>query len=75
MDLLKGDGFTTAKLAPVPMVQNHKLSIQQGTSHKDPKSYRRLEGRLFGLTMTRPDISNAIQHLSKLVSDLKEQHM
>nr|GEX00151.1 hypothetical protein [Tanacetum cinerariifolium] len=46
-----------------------------GTPLGDVGSYRRLVGRLLYLTMTRPDISYAVQPLSHFVSAPKDVHM
>ncbi|GKB82412.1 RmlC-like cupins superfamily protein [Tanacetum coccineum] len=48
---------------------------QHGTPLPDEGSYRRLVGRLLYLTMTRPDISYVVQHLSQFVSAPKDVHM
>nr|GEU30516.1 hypothetical protein [Tanacetum cinerariifolium] len=51
-----------------------KLSLTKGTPLRDASSYRRLVGRLLYLTMTRPDISYDVQHLSQFVSSPKDVH-
>nr|GEX67449.1 hypothetical protein [Tanacetum cinerariifolium] len=68
-------GLTTAKPTPFPLPQNMKLSLDKGAPISDPESYRRLVGRLLYLSMTRPDISYVVQHLSQFVSSPKEPHL
>ncbi|GKE45062.1 retrovirus-related pol polyprotein from transposon TNT 1-94 [Tanacetum coccineum] len=75
LDLLKDAGLTAAKPTPFPVPQNMKLSLDKGAPISDPESYRRLVGRLLYLSMTRPDISYAVQHLSQFVSSPKEPHL
>ncbi|GKD65618.1 putative zinc finger, CCHC-type containing protein [Tanacetum coccineum] len=47
----------------------------KGNSLSNPEAYRRLVGRLLYLTMTRPDISYVVQHLSQFVSAPTDLHM
>nr|GEY47853.1 reverse transcriptase domain-containing protein [Tanacetum cinerariifolium] len=75
LDLLKDAGLTAAKPTPFPLPQNMKLSLDKGAPISDPESYRRLVERLLYLSMTRPDISYAVQHLSQFVSSPKEPHL
>ena len=75
LDLLKDAGLTAAKPTSFPLPQNLKLSLDKGSPIPDPESYRRLVGRLLYLSMTRPDISYSVQHLSQFVSSPKEPHM
>lgn len=75
LDLLKDAGLTAAKPTSFPLPQDLKLSLDKGDPIPDPEAYRRLVGRLLYLSMTRPDISYAVQHLSQFVSSPKEPHM
>ncbi|GKA91991.1 RNA-directed DNA polymerase, partial [Tanacetum coccineum] len=68
-------GLTTGKPTTFPLPQNLKLSLDKGVPLKHPDSYRRLVGRLLYLSMTRPDISYSVQHLSQFISAPKEPHM
>lgn len=75
IDLLQDAGVTAAKPAPFPIPQNIKLALDKGDPIPDQESYRRLEGRLLYLTITMPDISYYVQHLSQFVSSPKVPHM
>ncbi|GKD15051.1 retrovirus-related pol polyprotein from transposon TNT 1-94 [Tanacetum coccineum] len=75
LDLLKDAGLTAGKPTTFPLPQNLKLSLDKGVPLKHPDSYRRLVGRLLYLSMTRPDISYSVQHLSQFISAPKDPHM
>ncbi|GJT08379.1 retrovirus-related pol polyprotein from transposon TNT 1-94 [Tanacetum coccineum] len=75
LDLLTDAGLTAAKPNLSPLPTNLKLSLDKGSPLSDPDAYRRLVGRLLYLTMTRPNISYAVQHLSQFVSSLKDVHL
>ncbi|GKC90637.1 RNA-directed DNA polymerase [Tanacetum coccineum] len=75
LDLLKDAGLTASKPTHFPLPQNMKLSLDKCDLISDPESYRRLVGRLLYLSMTRPDISYVVQHLSQFVSSPKEPHL
>ncbi|GKB34311.1 retrovirus-related pol polyprotein from transposon TNT 1-94, partial [Tanacetum coccineum] len=67
--------LTAAKPKEFPLPTQLKLSLNKGNSLKDPGAYRRLVRRILYLTLTRPDISYAVQHLSQFVSSPKDTHM
>ncbi|XP_019457669.1 PREDICTED: uncharacterized protein LOC109358057 [Lupinus angustifolius] len=48
--------------------------MDKGTHVKDPSSYRRLVGRLIYLTISRPDISYAVQQLSLYMTNPLTTH-
>ncbi|GJY07380.1 NSP-interacting kinase 1-like protein [Tanacetum coccineum] len=75
LDLLSDDGLTAAKPVASPMSTNLKLSLGKGNALSNPEAYRGLVGRLLYLTMTRPDISYVVQHLSQFVSAPTNLHM
>ena len=64
LDILSDAGLTGAKPAKYPLPKGLKLSIYSGTPLSNPESYRRIIRRLLYLTLTRHDISYAVQHLS-----------
>ncbi|GJX03535.1 NSP-interacting kinase 1-like protein [Tanacetum coccineum] len=72
LNLLSDAGLTGEKPATFPFPTQLKLSLDKGTPLSDESSYKRLVGRLLYLTMTRPDISYAAQHLSQFVSAPKD---
>ena len=64
LDILTDAGLTATKPAKFPMEKGLKLSTKKGELLSNPEAYRRIVGRLLYLTLTRPDISYAMQHLS-----------
>nr|GEX10157.1 hypothetical protein CTI12_AA301390 [Tanacetum cinerariifolium] len=75
LDLLQDSGLTTCKPNPSPLPTSLHLSLDKVTPLTDDAMYRRLVGRLLYLTITRPGISYAVQHLSQFVSAPKDTHM
>nr|GEX43216.1 hypothetical protein [Tanacetum cinerariifolium] len=75
LDLLKDTGLIAAKPTPFPLPQNMKLSLDKGASISDPESYKRLVGRLLYLSMTRPDIFYAVQHLTNPCYHERTKHL
>ena len=57
------------------MEQNLKLSKYEGEELKDPSLYRRMIGRLLHLTITGPDITNAIHRLSQYMAKPRKPHL
>ncbi|KAL8139754.1 hypothetical protein V2J09_005775 [Rumex salicifolius] len=57
-----------ASATQFPLSIGLKLRLDQGVLLKDGKQYRRLFGRLSYLSLTRPDFSYAVQHLSQFGS-------
>nr|GEX04586.1 hypothetical protein [Tanacetum cinerariifolium] len=75
LDLLHDAGLTATKPVVSPMPTNLKLSLGKGKLLTNLEAYTRLVGRLLYLTMTRPDISYVVQHLSQFVSAPTDLHM
>jgi len=73
-DILNDAGMTGCKPAKFPLPQGLNLSSITGPSLHDLESYRCLVGRLLYLTITRPDISHAVQHLSQFLHSPAEPH-
>ena len=63
------------KLAKIPMDPNVKLSKYEGKALQDTSSYRRLIGRLLYLTITKPDITFAVNRLSQFMAYPGEPHL
>ena len=75
LDLLKEAGMMGCKPAKIPMDPNVKLNMCEGKALQDPSSYRRPIGRLLYLTITRPDITFAMNHLSQFMAYPREPHL
>lgn len=85
LDLIADVGLTGSKPANTPLEQNQRLtSIEFDHNSKitsrdelltDPRSYQKLVGKLLYLTMTRPDISFAVQNLSQFMHNPKKPYM
>ncbi|GKD69332.1 RNA-directed DNA polymerase, partial [Tanacetum coccineum] len=60
LDLLTDARLTSAKPTTFPLPQNLKLALKKGSPIANAESYRRLVGRLLYLSMTRLDISYAL---------------
>lgn len=74
LDLLQDAGMTASKPTSSPLPLHLKLHQIEGPFMDDPGAYRRLVGISLYLTMTRPDISFAVQHLSQYVTTPKDMH-
>ncbi|XP_073263057.1 uncharacterized protein [Populus alba] len=76
LDILMDSGFSGAKPITFPMESTLKLSTHDTSPPlPNPASYRRLIGRLLYLTLTRPNLSYAIQTLSQFMSNPHTLHM
>ena len=75
LEILSDSGYLASKPASFPMDQNLRLSKIEGTPLEDPLCYRRLVGRLVYLTITRPDLSFAVQILSQYVAAPTDVHL
>lgn len=69
-DLVAKAGLTDDKVVYTPMEINTKYREAEGEPFSDPTLYRQLVGSLVYLTMTRPDISYAVQVLSQFVANI-----
>jgi hypothetical protein len=76
LDVLTNSGFSSAKPVSFPMDSTLKLTIDDPSRLlSDPASYRRLVSRLLYLTITRPDLSYAVQALSQFMSNPRAMHL
>ncbi|XP_039804895.1 uncharacterized mitochondrial protein AtMg00810-like [Panicum virgatum] len=62
-EFLERAGMTNCKLVATPCETKAKTSSQDGTPVADPSHYRSLAGALQYLTLTRPDITLAVQQV------------
>ena len=74
MDILIDAGLIAAKPARFPMAKGLKLPIETGELLANPEAYKRIVRRLLHLTLTRPDISYAVQHLSQFLQTPRVPH-
>ncbi|XP_031264675.1 uncharacterized protein LOC116123021 [Pistacia vera] len=85
LELVSKVGLSTAKPADTPLEQNLKLTSYEFDQKfpldekdellTDPSMFRRMVGRLLYLTMTRPNISFAVQTLSQYMQSPKQSHL
>nr|GEY32914.1 hypothetical protein [Tanacetum cinerariifolium] len=76
-------GYTPTKVDSLKKSHDDKFTIKDlglakyflGVLISDPAAYRRLVGRLLYLTMTRPNISYVVQHLSQIVFSPKDVYL
>lgn len=84
LEIISEASLSGCKPAVIPIKQNTKLTTadyDKGISQdddpvlNDSSSYQRLVGKLIYLTMTRPDISYAVQTLSQFMHQPKRSHL
>ncbi|XP_061336489.1 uncharacterized mitochondrial protein AtMg00810-like [Gastrolobium bilobum] len=75
LNILQDSGSLGCKPQSTPMEANLKLSSDSGELLSDPTSYRRIIGKLLYLTITRPDLSFAVNKLSQYMSAPRVPHM
>ena len=74
LQLLVDTGYLGSKPAVTPMEPNLKLSQEDGELFDDHSLYRRLIGKLLYLTITRHDLSYAINRLSQFLAKPRIPH-
>eukprot|EP00268_Persea_americana_P044937 TRINITY_DN4553_c2_g1_i10.p1 TRINITY_DN4553_c2_g1~~TRINITY_DN4553_c2_g1_i10.p1 ORF type:complete len:308 (+),score=35.45 TRINITY_DN4553_c2_g1_i10:1732-2655(+) len=74
-DLIHSARLGDAKTFATPIELNVKLSKDDGHPLPDPTIFRRLVGSLLYLTMTRPDISHAVQAVSQFIGHPHKPHL
>lgn len=75
LDILAESGLEGCRPSAFPIEQKHKLQADCDGSLVDASRYRRLVGRLLYLTVTRPDITYAVNILRQFVSTPRQEHM
>jgi hypothetical protein len=75
LDLLCKSNMSDAKPVKSPMSTTHTLSLLSGDPLNDPSSYRSLVGALQYLSLTRPDISFAVNKVSQFMHRPTSLHL
>jgi len=73
-DILDRTGMSDCKPAPTPVDTKAKVSSAAGTPLLDPTFYRSIVGALQYLTLTRPDLSYAVQQACLHMHDPRDVH-
>uniref|UniRef100_A0A2N9HDB3 Reverse transcriptase Ty1/copia-type domain-containing protein n=1 Tax=Fagus sylvatica TaxID=28930 RepID=A0A2N9HDB3_FAGSY len=73
-DLLRKTNLHQAKPVASPMASSTILSQHTGTSLSDPSLYRSVVGSLQYLSLTRPDISFAVNKVCQFMANPTEDH-
>ncbi|CAN6683436.1 unnamed protein product [Malus baccata var. baccata] len=75
LNILEETGLLGVRPAKVPMEPDLVLTTTCGDALKDPTRYRRLVGKLIYLTITRPDITYAVNNLSQFMQEPTLHHL
>ncbi|CAL8106349.1 unnamed protein product [Prunus armeniaca] len=75
VDLLKRFNMTDCKPCPTPLPSDTRLSCTDGDPLSDPSTYRSMVGGLQYLTLSRPDISFAVNQVCQFMHDLRSSHL
>ncbi|KAI5352788.1 hypothetical protein L3X38_005680 [Prunus dulcis] len=75
LDMLQRNSMVECKPCSTPIHSKTQLSSLDGEPLSDPTEYRRLVGSLQYLTLTRPDISFAVQHVAQFMSIPRTSHL
>ena len=73
-NLLKRAGTSSIKPMPTPMISNLKLSAHGVSNFPNPTLYKSVVGGLQYATITRPDISFAVNKVSQFMHKPLEDH-
>ncbi|CAL8173518.1 unnamed protein product [Prunus armeniaca] len=74
LDLLKRTNFLDAKPISTPVPCGQKLSAYDGEPHDSPDLYRSVVGALQYLTITRPDLSYAVNQVCQFMHSPTTTH-
>ncbi|XP_019089238.1 PREDICTED: uncharacterized protein LOC109128025 [Camelina sativa] len=72
-EIVMDAGLLGCKPGGSPMEQDHTLGLTTGPLLDDPACYRRLVGRLLYLLATRPDLTYAVNILSRFMKSPREE--
>ena len=75
LEILTSTGMLGCKPTSTPMVPNLHLALKDGELIDEPERYRSLVGRLMYLTITRPDITFAVNKLCQFSSAPRMTHL
>lgn len=75
LDLLKRTKMIDCKPCSTPIADRAKLPNQDGTLLSDLSKFHHLLGSLQYLTLTRPDVAYAVNHISQFMSCLTLIHL
>lgn len=75
LELLSSTGMLGCKPSSVPIIPNVKMFKEDGDLLTEKEQYRRLVGKLMYLTVTRPDITFAVNKLCQFSSAPRTTHL
>jgi len=75
VDMLSKYGMADWKPISVPLDQNGKVSIYAGCVLEDPTMYMKMVGSLIYITISRPDLSYAVELVSQYMQVLRKPHL
>jgi len=67
--------MTGCKPISIPLEQNVKLSPDEGDLMEDTIMYRRIVGSLIYMTITRPDLSYAVEVVNQFMQTPRKPHL
>ncbi|XP_023634287.1 uncharacterized protein LOC111829425 [Capsella rubella] len=74
LDIINECGLLGGRPVCTPMLENHKLEVDQGEYFDTPEQYRRLVGRLVYLTITRPELMYVVHVLAQFLHQPRMKH-
>ncbi|MDM1715268.1 hypothetical protein HX137_32195, partial [Pseudomonas sp. 165] len=75
LEMLAKYGMTGCKPMSTPLEQNVKLRADLGDELDDVTMYRKMVGSLIYLTITRPDLSYAVDLVSQFMQSPRKPHL
>ncbi|XP_010531643.1 PREDICTED: uncharacterized protein LOC104807900 [Tarenaya hassleriana] len=73
-DILSRARMSEAKPVATPMAASSRLTVVSGSALSEPTEYRAIVGSLQYLSLTRPDISFAVNKLSQFMHSPTDEH-